>query len=41
MEGPEKGLHLHQLQEDGKDADLGAAPSEGSELSTILDLIQG
>ncbi len=41
MEGSEKGLHLHQLQEDGKDADLGAAPSEGSELSTILDLIQG
>lgn len=41
MGGPEKGLRLHQLLEDGKDSDLGEAPSEGSELSTILDLIQG
>lgn len=41
LEGPEKGIHLHQLLEDGKDVDLGQAPSEGSELSTILDLIQG
>ena len=41
MGGAEKGLHLYQLLEDGKALDLGEAPSEGSELSTILDLIQG
>lgn len=38
--GPEKGNHLHQLKEDGTDVDLGAAPSEGSQLSAILDFIQ-
>lgn len=38
--GPDTENHLHQLLEDGKDVDLGVAPSEGSELSTVLDLIQ-
>jgi hypothetical protein len=31
---------LHELKEDGTHINLGAAPSEGSELSTVLDLIQ-
>lgn len=32
---------LHERKEDGTDVDLGAAPSEGSEMTTVIDLIQG
>lgn len=31
---------LHQRLEDGTDVNLGEAPSEGSELTTVIDLIQ-
>ncbi len=39
----EKGRNevLHQLMEDGTSENLGRAPEEGSELTTIIDLIQG
>ena len=33
--------HLHERKEDGSDVDLGFAPSEGSEMTTVIDLIQG
>jgi len=33
--------HLHERKEDGSDVDLGAAPPEGSEMTTVIDLIQG
>ena len=32
---------LHQRMEDGTDVNLGDAPAEGNELTTVLDLIQG
>lgn len=33
--------HLFRVYENGKNADLGTAPSEGNELSTVIDLIKG
>lgn len=33
--------HLHERKEDGTDVDLGPAPSEGSEMTAVIDLIQG
>ncbi len=33
--------HLFEVHEDGKNTDLGKAPAEGSELSTVINLIQG
>lgn len=33
--------HLFEVHEDGKNTDLGEAPAEGSELSKVMELIQG
>lgn len=38
---PNGKAQLHQRLEDGQDVNLGEAPAEGSELSTVIDLIQG
>lgn len=35
------GQMLYEIQEDGASNNLGGAPEEGSELTTIIDLIQG
>lgn len=37
----DKKTYLHQLMEDGTARRLGEAPAEGSELTTVIDLIQG
>lgn len=39
--GGNQEAHLFEVYENGKNVDLGKAPAEGSELSTVIDLIQG
>ncbi|MDD7404112.1 MAG: SseB family protein [Butyribacter sp.] len=41
LSGGQNQAHLFEVYENGKNADLGEAPVQGNEISTVLDLIQG